>query len=69
MWPRNCGPVSFHERRAGSAASVHNPLRVAINSVVRRGALVAAVFFVEAMESSLQHNATPSAAFRQASLR
>jgi len=44
MWPRKCGPVSFHERRAASAPNTHKPLRVAINSVVGFGATDFGIF-------------------------
>src|SRR4030095_12249077 len=42
MLPRKCGPASFQFRRAASPCSVHRPLRVAIKSVVVRGARAAA---------------------------
>src|SRR5258708_37577932 len=33
MWPRNCGPASFHWPRAPSARSPNRPLRVPIHNV------------------------------------
>src|SRR5271166_4515656 len=38
MWPRNCGPASFHDRRPALARSANAPLRVPTHSVSAMGA-------------------------------